>query len=148
MGDPITREPRFAYRVKRLYMLQSRRIDDALKAHGLARSQWQVLKRVRSAGEIAQRDLQQHMEVESATLTGLVDVLVAKGWLERFESPADKRVRILRFTAAGEERWRDIPDPIDEVQARMFDGIAESDRALAADVIDRMIRNLEDRPKD
>ena len=70
-----------SYRVKRLYLLISQRIDDALKPYGIARSQWQVLSRVSRAGTLTQKDLQHAMQVESATLTCIVDVLVARaGW--------------------------------------------------------------------
>lgn len=145
MGSPVAHPEYLSYRVKRLYLLISQRIENALKPHGLARSQWQVLSRVRRAGTLTQKDLQHAMQVESATLTCIVDVLAAKGWLERLESVEDKRVRVLRLTPEGRGRLERIPDPYETVETRMLHGIAQADRARAAAVLETMIRNLEDR---
>jgi DNA-binding MarR family transcriptional regulator len=145
MGSPVAHPEYLSYRVKRLYLLISQRIDDALKPHGLARSQWQVLSRVRRAGMLTQKDLQHAMQVESATLTCIVDVLAAKGWLERLESVEDKRVRVLRLTPAGHDRLERIPDPYEIVETRMLQSVPEADRTKTHAVLETMIRNLEDR---
>jgi DNA-binding MarR family transcriptional regulator len=145
MSVTVAHPEYLSYRVKRLYLLLSQRIDDALKAHGLGRSQWQVLFRVRCAGTLAQRDLQQALQVEPATLTGIIDVLVAKGWLERFESAEDKRCRVLSLSPAGTALLETIPDPYEGVETRMLAGISEPVRAGVASVLETMIRNLEDR---
>jgi DNA-binding MarR family transcriptional regulator len=94
---------------------------------------------------LSQKDLQHTMQIESATLTCIVDVLVTKGWLERLESPEDRRVRVLRLTPEGRGRVERIPDPYETVETRMLHGIAQADRARAAAVLETMIRNLEDR---
>lgn len=146
MSIPAAAHPEyFIYRMKRLYLLINQRIDDALKPHGLGRSQWQVMFRVRRCGTLTQKELQQVMRVESATLTCIVDALVSKGWLERLESPEDKRVRVLRLTDAGVARLETVPDPYEIVEGRILHGVAERDRARVEAVLDHMIRNLEDR---
>jgi DNA-binding MarR family transcriptional regulator len=134
-----------SYRVKRLHMLVAQRIEDNLKPFGVARSQWQVLRRVSLAGELSQKDLQHAMQIESATLTGIVDVLVTKGWLERLESPDDKRCRVLRLTGAGAELCARIPDPYAAVEMRMLSGVPAEDQARVLGALETMIRNLEDR---
>jgi DNA-binding MarR family transcriptional regulator len=134
-----------SYRVKRLYLLLSQRIDDALKPHGLGRSQWQVLYRVRRAGTLAQRDLQHAMQVEPATLTGVLDVLVAKGWLERSGSCEDRRCRLLQLSSEGLELLANVPDPYEFVETRMLDGVTDAERSGVETVLEHMISNLEDR---
>lgn len=134
-----------SYRVKRLHLLMSQRIDDALKQHGLGRSQWQVLFRVRRGGSLGQKELAQVLQVEPATLTGIVDVLVAKGWLDRSGSPDDKRCRVLTLTPAGLDLMETVADPYEIVEARMLAGVPKGERALMAAVLEKLIRNLEDR---
>jgi DNA-binding MarR family transcriptional regulator len=145
MNIPMAHPDYLSYRVKRLYMLMSQRINDSLKPYGLARSQWQVLARVSRGGTLSQKDLQHAMQVESATLTGILDVLVAKGWLERLESAEDKRCRVLRLTPEGEALMARIPDPYEILETRMLDGISDADRAGAQQALEAMIANLEDR---
>jgi DNA-binding MarR family transcriptional regulator len=145
MDVPVAHPDYLSYRVKRLYMLVAQRLNDALKPYGLARSQWQVLSRVSLAGALSQKDLQHAMQVESATLTGIVDVLAAKGWLERLESPSDKRCRVLQLTPDGRELMARIPDPYEAIETRMLGTTSVRDRAHAERVLETMISNLEDR---
>lgn len=132
-----------AYRVKRLYLLASQLLDDALKPYGLGRSQWQAINRVRRAGSITQRELQDILQVEPATLSGLVDTLVVKGWLERSENPDDKRGKLLRLAPDATARLAEIPDPVSAVENRMLEGVSAEDRAVADRVLERMVENLE-----
>lgn len=132
-----------SYRMKRLYLLMVQRIDDALKANGLGRSQYQVLFRVHRAGTLGQKQLQQTMQVEPATLTGIVDVLVAKGWLDRSESTDDKRCRTLALTPEGLTLLESIPDPYEIVETRMLTGLSVARRAQVESALEIMIRNLE-----
>jgi MarR family transcriptional regulator, lower aerobic nicotinate degradation pathway regulator len=145
MDVPVAHPDYLSYRVKRLYMLVAQRLNDALKPYGLARSQWQVLSRVSLAGALSQKDLQHAMQVESATLTGIVDVLAAKGWLERLESPSDKRCRVLQLTPDGRELMARIPDPYEAIETRMLGTTSVRDRAHAERELETMISNLEDR---
>ncbi len=141
MGESCD-SPRLPQRIKRLYLRQSRAIDETLKTHGLARSQWQVLSHVRRTGSLTQRELQELLQVEPATLTGIIDGLAAKGWLERSECAEDKRKRVVRLTAEGERRWADIPDVVDLVEARMVEGVSERDLRVVERVVERMTKNL------
>jgi DNA-binding MarR family transcriptional regulator len=103
------------------------------------------LFRVHRAGTLGQRDLQQALQVEPATLTGIVDVLVAKGWLERSESAEDKRCRVLSLSPEGSALLATVPNPYEIVETRMLAGVSEDERATIGTVLEKMIRNLEDR---
>jgi DNA-binding MarR family transcriptional regulator len=140
------KDPRFPSSIKRLYLLQSQAINDALKAHGLARSQWQALSHVRAAGTLTQKELQKLLRVEPATLTRIVDTLVAKGWLERLENPEDKRKKDLILTESGQERWAKIPNVVEIVEGRMVEGLSASDETRMLNLVEHMIGNLEKRP--
>jgi len=134
-----------SHAVKRLYLLISQRIDDVLKPHGLGRTQWQVLFRVHRVGTLGQKDLQQAMRVEPATLTCVIDALCTKGLLERSDSETDRRCKFLRLTPAGKALIGHIPDAYGIVEARMAAGIGEQERELVQATLERMIANLEDR---
>jgi len=135
--------PSFPYRVKRLYLLVTQFIDEAVKPFGIGRTQWQVISRVHRAGLMTQRDLQSILQVEPATLSGVVDALVTKGWLERLENPEDKRGRVLKLTPLGEQRYATIPNPVAAVERTMLEGVSAQDRAVVERALQRMIENLE-----
>lgn len=132
-----------AYRVKRLHLLATQFLDEALKPYGLGRSQWQAINRVQRAGSITQRELQSILQVEPATLSGIVDALVVKGWLERTENPDDKRSKLLRLAADVPARLAEIPDPVRALESRMLEGVSEEERAVVTQVLERMVGNLE-----
>lgn len=121
----------------------SRSIDDLLKPHGLGRSQWLVLANVRTAGELSQKELQQTLHVEPATLTGIVDALVAKGWLDRLASPDDRRCRVLRLTPDGIKRLDAIEDPIVTAECRMLEGVSAAQQQATQTTLEQMIDNME-----
>lgn len=131
------------YRIKRLHVLMSQSIDDVLKPHGLGRTQWLALADVRLAGELSQKELQRSLHVEAATLTGVIDTLVAKGWLERLASPTDRRCRVLRLTAEGVRRLDAIEDPIVVAEERLLEGIGPEEREAVRALLERMIENME-----
>jgi len=139
----VRHTPSFPYRVKRLYLLVTQFIDEAVKPFGIGRTQWQVISRVHRAGLMTQRDLQSILQVEPATLSGVVDALVTKGWLERLENPEDKRGRVLKLTPLGEQRYATIPNPVAAVERTMLEGVSAEDRAVVEQALQRMIENLE-----
>jgi DNA-binding MarR family transcriptional regulator len=145
MDRSVAHPDYLSYRVKRLYLLLAQRIDDGLKPYGIGRSQYQVLSRVAREGTLTQKDLQHAMHIEAATLTCIVDVLAAKGWLERLESPDDKRVRVLLLTDDGRDKLARIPDQYEAVEVCMLSGVPDPDRATARALLEAMILNLEDR---
>ena len=145
MGSAVKYPDYLSYRVRRVYLLMAQRIEDALKGQGIGRSQYQVLSRVARAGTLGQKDLQHTMQVEPATLTGIVDVLVAKGWLERSENADDKRCRTLQLTETGLALLDRVPDPYEIVEKRMLTGLSAGTRAHVESALEIMILNLEDR---
>ncbi|WP_219412562.1 MarR family winged helix-turn-helix transcriptional regulator [Pseudonocardia nigra] len=107
--------------------------------------QLRVLVLLAADGPLAQGDLAQALGVGLATVTGLVDRLVARGLVERREDPQDRRVRraalsaegtalIDRIQAAGQEQRRSLLARIDLDALR---GLEQGLAALRAAVEDQ-----------
>jgi DNA-binding MarR family transcriptional regulator len=129
--------------VKRLYLLMGQHFNEVLRPYGVARSQWYLLFHISGAKALTQRDLQDLMQVESATLTAALTALERKGWVTRRESRTDRRVKEVALTPAGRALWRRLPDPIALVRKRMLAGISAAEVKAARAVLDRAIANLE-----
>jgi DNA-binding MarR family transcriptional regulator len=94
--------------------LQLLAVADRLRQHwashaaalGLTTAQVKVLLRLAPGAATPMRRLAQQLDYDASNLTTLVDRLVARGALERQADPADRRVKALLLTAAG-ERLRD-----------------------------------------
>lgn len=59
---------------------------------------------------VASQTLTRHLGVTLATLTGLVDRLVAQGLVARREDPEDRRVRLIELTERGRGLVEDVRD--------------------------------------
>lgn len=143
MNTQSAHQGHLAQSVKRLYHLMGQHFNDVLRPYGVARSQWYVLYALSQSPQLTQKDLQAAMQVESATLTAMVDVLVRKGWIERQQSTTDRRVKELHFTPAGRELWGRLPDPIAAIRKQMLRDINAEDEKTARKILDRAIKNLE-----
>jgi DNA-binding MarR family transcriptional regulator len=102
-------------------------MESVLRPYDLGPTQWYVLYHLATVGQMPQRDLAALLQVERATLTGVVAALVRKGLLAQEPSRTDQRQKVLRLTPAGAALWRKLPDPIALILGTAFDGIAASE---------------------
>lgn len=110
-------------------------IDLALRPHDLGSTQWYVLWHLVHDGPLAQRELLRLLQVEKATLSGVIAALVRKGLVEQGTNPADHRQKRLSLTATGEALWARLPDPIQLILQTAFEGVSDEDLATTARVL-------------
>lgn len=102
-------------------------MESILRPFDLGPTQWYVLYSLASSGSTPQRELVRLLDVETATLTGIVTALVRKGLIEQRPDPTDRRQKTLEITADGLFLWKRLPDPIDLIVTTAFDGIPDAD---------------------
>ena len=110
-------------------------MDSLLRPHDLGSTQWYVLHRLANSGPTLQRDLGKLLQIEKATLSGVVSTLVWKGLIEQVPDVKDQRQRLLRLTASGKKLWRELPDPATLTLPVAFDGFSESELKTARRVL-------------
>jgi DNA-binding MarR family transcriptional regulator len=116
---------------KRLYFASRALMDAILRPYDLGSTQWYVLHQLANKGPTMQRDLVRQLQIERATLSGVVATLVRKGLVEQMPDSNDQRQRMLRITYSGKKLWKELPDPISLILSVAFDGVdpAELDTA-------------------
>jgi DNA-binding MarR family transcriptional regulator len=127
---------------KRCYFAGRAVMDSALRPYDLGSVQWYVLHRLVTTGPTMQRDLVLLLEIERATMSGIVSTLVRKGLVEQEPDRVDQRQKILRITAAGAKLWGDLPD-LSFIRSVAFDGIEDADIATAVKVLQTATERLE-----
>lgn len=130
--------------IKKLDHVMTIKINELLRPYGLARSQWEVLYRIQSSNGISQKELQEVMQVESGTLTGIIDALVRKRWVTRQEHPNDRRVKLLVPNEQSQIQWSKVPNPIHVLRPVMMQGISSKDEGFVIGILKTAVRNLED----
>lgn len=110
-------------------------MESVLRPFNLGPTQWYVLYELATTGPTPQRTLVRLLQVERATLTGVVSALVRKGLITQEPDATDQRQKVLIITSAGAALWRQLPDPIALILETAFDGVPEHDIDTTARVL-------------
>lgn len=90
-------------RVRRCYVLLEARVARALDEPGIRIDQFNALRALEGTRGLRMTELAARMLGDDSTVTRIVDSLVRRGLVERTSDPADRRVRLVALTAAGED---------------------------------------------
>src|SRR5688572_9880199 len=132
--------------LKRAYLAMTAHVNEVLRPHDLTHSQWQVLALVGKCAPdaVTQKKIQCCLRVEAATLTGVVDGLVRRGWLTRRENAEDRRVNELCLTQTGKEVYGNLaPWVTARVAERVQQGLTPAQVAEAKVILQQIAANLE-----
>jgi len=133
---PVNDERYLGFLITDCGRLQRTVFDRRVRALGLTRSQWLVLRRLDRNPGAAQSELADMLEVEKATAGRLIDKLEENGWVERRADPADRRIKRIYMTAKGEEMNK-IIRPI--ARAMVEDALSELSAGEREKLTDMMI---------
>jgi DNA-binding MarR family transcriptional regulator len=129
---------------KSYYFAVRAAMDSVLRPYDLGSTQWYVLYQLANRGPTMQRDLGHLLQVERATLSGIVATLVRKGLVAQLPGSEDQRQRVLRITDAGMKLWEQLPDPLAVIRAIAWDGSDAADLATAVRVLQAATQRLND----
>jgi MarR family transcriptional regulator, lower aerobic nicotinate degradation pathway regulator len=127
---------------KSYYFAVRHMMDSILRPYDLGRTQWYVMHQLVNHGPTMQRDLARTLEIERATMTGIVATLVRKRLVDQMPDPVDQRQRLLRITGAGMKLWEELPDPLVVIRTIAFDGSDPSEMATALRVLQAATQRL------
>ena len=119
---------------KRCYFAGRALMDATLRPYDLGSTQWYVLWHLANSGPTVQRDLGRALELERATLSGIVATLVRKNLVEQTSDGQDQRQRLLKLTVAGDTLWRELPD-LTFIHEAAFGRIDQADLATTIRVL-------------
>ena len=128
---------------KRLYFASRAVMESVLRPYDIGPTQWYVLYQLANDGPTMQRDVGRMLQIERATLSGIVTTLVRKGLVEQTPDPADQRQRMLRITASGLKLWDELPD-LALIEALAFDGVDAVELSTVVKVLETATRRLND----
>ncbi|WLS00132.1 MarR family winged helix-turn-helix transcriptional regulator [Shinella sumterensis] len=127
---------------KRCYFAGRALMDERLRPFDLGSTQWYVLWYLVNNGPSVQRDLGRALELERATLSGIIATLVRKDLVAQTADGGDQRQRLLTLTATGEALWRRLPD-LSFIHDAAFGGISEADLATTIRVLKSATERLQ-----
>jgi MarR family transcriptional regulator for hemolysin len=97
--------------------------DQRARLFGMTRAQWAVLLQLERREGLKQSELAEVLDIQPITLTRLVDRLCDNGLIERRADPNDRRAKRLYLTPAARPLIDRIADRIEELSAKVLNGI-------------------------
>ncbi|CCG39629.1 Putative regulatory protein, MarR [Magnetospirillum molischianum DSM 120] len=134
----------FGYRLVILARRWRAAIDARLHAAGLTDATWRPLIYLHRMGDgTRQKELAASLGLDCSAVVRLLDLLTARGLVERREDPADKRAKTLHLTDEGRSLITTVTDLLIPFEATLLDGIDDSAIVTLLDSFDRIETRLD-----
>lgn len=130
-------------RLLQLTVLLGRDMDESLARDGISRSRAPVLWVIAAAGPRTQRELADSLHVSPRNITGLVDGLVADGFVSRQPHPRDRRAALVTLTDAGHALVAKLAARQDQFTGQLFDEWKPAELAAFSRGLDRTVIRLQ-----
>jgi DNA-binding MarR family transcriptional regulator len=114
----------------------------AFATHGIEQWEFDVLAALRRAGtpyQLSPGRLLRETLVTSGTMTNRIDRLSARGYVERYPDPADRRGVIVRLTAEGRSAVDGAFTALLDAERALLEHLSEGDRARLASLLRRLL---------
>jgi DNA-binding MarR family transcriptional regulator len=89
------------------------------------------------------KNIRKQLNLNSSTVTGIINRLEQKGYIARLPSTTDKRVTVISLTAIGLKLITDSPVLLDQRLTRQLNNLPEDDIERIHVGLDLLVRSLE-----
>lgn len=145
---PLDRTDESLIALRRILRATELYARDLAHSVGLTPAQLRVLQIVDEKTSTTPKTLATQMGVSQATVTTLVDKLVAQNLVRRVPSEIDRRQTIVEVTREGHTRLEDAPDALQQRYVRAFDALADWEQAQLVSSLERVADMLDARDVD
>ena len=129
--------------ITRLARTMTNTISQRFEPYGVTSSQWSIIKVLKMREGLSQVEIQELLDLEGATVSGLVQRLVRQGLLERRADPVDKRVIRVSLTQRGRELDAVLTPISVEVLNQTFKGFSPDEQEFFMRFLKRAQSNFE-----
>ncbi|NOU69077.1 MarR family transcriptional regulator [Paenibacillus sp. LMG 31461] len=129
MTHPL--QSHLGYWIKQIYRDFNLLYDQKLAVYGLTASQVNVLEILWTFGDgLTQKVLHEKLKIRPASLTNLIDTLVAGGWVLRKSDDLDARVKHVYLTESGHAHRAICIAMITELEQHLRQSLAPEEASL------------------
>ncbi|GLX69728.1 MarR family winged helix-turn-helix transcriptional regulator [Paenibacillus glycanilyticus] len=119
------------YWVKQIYKDFSHLYEQKLEVYGLTSAQVNVLELLWVHGDgVTQKDLHERLKIRPASLTNLLNALVAGNWIFRKSDSQDARTNRVFLTDKGKSQCKVCMDMITELEQVIRQGLSPEEISL------------------
>src|SRR5256885_7406742 len=116
------------------------RFHDACEAADISPPQLKALLSMHAGDALPMRAIAEMLRCDASWVTGIVDGLEERGYVERQPHPTDRRVKVVAITALGEKAKTTAIARMHEPPAAMLDALTPNEQRALRDLL-RKIRD-------
>lgn len=131
--------------IKQIHDRLEKQANNAMRSSDLTMMQVSVLLVLQESGEkqMSMKKLEKSFGIAQSTVAGIVSRLEQKGFVEALGDAADKRVKRVHITAAGEKCCAESAYHKEEAEKRLLKDFSEEERRVLHALLEKAARNLE-----
>ena len=126
-------------KIRRAQQSLQRNLAELLEGMDAALGEFSSLGLVAANPGLAQIDVAKELDIDKATMVGLIDRLEGLGYIERARHQTDRRRYALKLTPQGFKRFEDLKKAITEREKIFNDRYTSAERKNLMSLLDRMI---------
>lgn len=129
---------------KQIHDRLEKQSNNALRAKDLTMMQVSVLMELQKAMEqrLSMKELERYFGVAQSTVAGIVSRLEQKGLVEAFGDTADKRIKLVHITPAGEQCCTEAACQMGEAEEKLLQGFSDEEQKTLNHLLTRVADNL------
>ncbi len=116
--------------------------DQMMLPHGLTRAQWWVLANLYRKDGLTQTELAERMDLGTVTLSGLIDRLEARGWVERRPDPRDRRAKQVWLTPKVKDVRKNMTRRSNQLTRTSLQGLSDDEIEKMIVMLRQIRKNL------
>lgn len=132
--------------IRRVHQISTAIFAEECAKAGLTSVQFAALTAIRENPNVDATRLSSLIAFDRSTLGNVLERLEAKGWILRGSSPHDKRIKVLRLSAAGSKVLDGVKPAVRRVQQRLLEPLEPGQRTEMIRLLEQLIRSHEHVP--
>ena len=130
--------------IKLLHDRLEKQANNTLRAQDLTMMQISVLMELQKTEQkqLSMKELERKFCIAQSTVAGIISRLEQKGFVEAFGDVADKRVKLVHITPAGEACCREAAGYMEQAEQTLLQGFSEEEKTTFNLLLARAAENM------
>lgn len=130
--------------IKLLHDRLEKQANNTLRAQDLTMMQISVLMELQKTElkQLSMKELERRFCIAQSTVAGIISRLEQKGFVEAFGDAADKRVKLVHITPAGEACCKEAAGYMEQAEQTLLRGFSEEEKTMFNLLLARAAENM------
>ena len=130
--------------IKLLHDRLEKQANNTLRAQDLTMMQISVLMELQKTEQkqLSMKELERKFCIAQSTVAGIISRLEQKGFVEAFGDAADKRVKLVHITPAGEACCKEAAGYMEQAEQTLLQGFSEEEKTMFNLLLARAAENM------